>query len=212
MPRLPAPRARRVVELGCGVGCLSSLAAVLLGARCVVATDVQAVVPRAQGLLQRYVPPDRAGAIAVMPYSWGAALPALQQAQTGSGADGAPVLAARAFDLVLGSDILYDASSHLALLRSAVELCSAGGVCVFAYRLRKEKVPAAFEQAARQVGRVWHLPARTWRGVSAPRDTRVLCLSPFSSAETMRTRSLTRQRQATGSEGVQQQQTAGTTD
>lgn len=102
-------RGRRVVELGCGLG-LPSIVAAMLGAN-VTATDFH---PDCEAFLRRNAAQNGAD-VAFRTLDW-AAVPADWEA----------------FDLVLASDVIYHAASLPHLVAAASRLCHAEGRILFA--------------------------------------------------------------------------------
>ncbi len=136
-------RGHRCVELGSGVGLTGAVAA-SLGAASVLLTDVAEALP----LLQRNAArisgalPGGSGVLSVQELLWGDEA-AIERA------------GARAFDVVLGADIVYFQSAPEAadLARTLEGLLAMGGTVVLAYEWREDwETTGAFHNACRELG------------------------------------------------------------
>ena len=112
----------RVLELGSGTG-LCGLAAARLGARHVVLTDLEGLLPALLANVERNTAHLRGlGPLDVQAraFEWGSDLASL----------GGP------FDLVVASDVLYDRKHHAGLLATVRGLAEAGASVLLAVKLR----------------------------------------------------------------------------
>ncbi|KAM8806643.1 protein N-lysine methyltransferase METTL21A [Eudromia elegans] len=115
-------RERAVLELGAGTGLLGIVAA-LLGAR-VTITDRAAALPLLEANVRDNLPPAVRPRAAVRELTWGRELGAFPRG---------------AFDVVLGSDIVYLEETFAALLRTLEHVCDARTLVLLACRLRYER-------------------------------------------------------------------------
>ncbi|XP_062434744.1 protein N-lysine methyltransferase METTL21A [Rhea pennata] len=115
-------RERTVIELGAGTGLLGIVAA-LLGAR-VTVTDRAAALALLESNVRANLPPELQPRAAVKELTWGKDL------------GGFP---AGAFDLILGSDIVYLEDTFADLLRTLEHLCAAHTVVLLSCRIRYER-------------------------------------------------------------------------
>ncbi|XP_067154922.1 protein N-lysine methyltransferase METTL21A [Apteryx mantelli] len=113
---------RAVIELGAGTGLLGIVAA-LLGAR-VTVTDRAAALALLESNVRANLPPELQPRAAVKELTWGRDL--------GSFPPGA-------FDLVLGSDIVYLEETFADLLRTLEHLCAEHTVILLSCRIRYER-------------------------------------------------------------------------
>ncbi|XP_025904875.1 protein N-lysine methyltransferase METTL21A isoform X2 [Nothoprocta perdicaria] len=115
-------RDRHVLELGAGTG-LPGIVAALLGAR-VTLTDRADALELLEANVRDNLPPEALPRAAVRELAWGQGLGAFP---------------AGAFDLVLGSDIVYLEETFAALLRTLEHVCAARTLVLLACRLRYER-------------------------------------------------------------------------
>ena len=139
---LPKAADVRVLELGAGLG-LCSLTAAALGASDVVATEIEPALTALQKSIESNSESQHADRITVADLPWG-------------DDDRAASLGTRAWDVVIGTDLVYGARLHAPLLATLRRVLTPGvSTLVLAYEERGGE-EAFFEMASHQLGLVGH--------------------------------------------------------